>query len=257
MKHALDEKYFIQSVKQAMNILRLYTPKKYVWSIKQMADRLQLPKSTVHRYVKVLVSFDYLKPSHKQGYYELGLALLTLTGVLHREKSMYVEALPILKKVVQQFGVPAHLCTLENDRLVYLHREHANYAHKLKTYAGRNHDIHCTAEGMIILAFQQEKMIARILQQPRQQHTAHTIVSEQALRHYLKEIRKQHFAVMADAIAENFVSIAVPIKDYNEDIVASLAIVGHIDDMQQPFTQYKKPLHQYATQISALLGYYN
>ena len=148
LKHILNEKYFVASVKNAMRILRLFSPKENEFGITDIANNLNLSKSTVHRYVKELVQEGFLIQNNLNGNYRLGLSILALGGIVQSHQEIYTDAKPILVNLANRFHLPAHICVMEHNHVVYLLREMGDRPVKLITKSGRYNDLHCTAEGL-------------------------------------------------------------------------------------------------------------
>lgn len=258
LKHSLNEKYIVTSVKNALRILRLFTPKQNELGITDMAEKLDLAKSTVHRYVKELVREGFLVQNKSNGQYRLGLANLALGGIVQVNKEIYTEAKPILTKLTNRFHLPAHICVMEHNRVVYLFREMGEQPLKLITKSGRHNDVHCTAEGLVILASKSEELINNVLSQPLKKYTKYTVTDPGLLKQEILKIRSNQFAVTKDRYAIGFISFAVPIRDYTEEVVSSLALIGETKKVtKDEYDQIIQELHRSAKKISELLGYYD
>lgn len=257
LKHLLNEKYFVVSVKNAMRILKLFSPKQNELGITEMAKDLHLSKSTVHRYVKELVQEGFLIQNKENGNYRLGLSILALGGIVKSHKEIYIDAKPILIKLANRFHLPAHICVMEHNHVVYLLREMGDRPVKLITKSGRYNDLHCTAEGLSILAFKSKDIIENVITQPLKKYTNYTNTDPAILRQQILKIHYDQYAVTKDTYAVGFISFAVPIQDYTGDVVSSLALIGeskNVDEKQ--YDEIIKVLQKSAKKISELLGYY-
>ena len=186
------------SVKNAMCILKLFTPKQNEYGITEMAKSLQLSKSTVHRYVKELVEEGFLVQNKINGNYQLGLAILSLGGIVQAQKEIYTDAKPILIKLANRFHLPAHICVMEHNSVVYLLREMGNQSVKLITKSGRHNDLHSTAEGLTLLAFKNEKIIDNVLAPSLKKHTENTIKDAGILREQILKMNCGQYAITKD-----------------------------------------------------------
>lgn len=257
LKHLLNEKYLVASVKNAMRILRIYTPRHNEFGITEMAKKLDLSKSTVHRYVKELVKEGFLVQNKSNGYYRLGLSNLSLGGIVQLNKEMYTDAIPILTKLANRFHLPAHICLMEHNRTVYLIREMGDQKVKLITKSGRHNDIHCTAEGLVILAFKSIDIINNVLTQYLKRYTKYTVTDPVLLKQKILKIRSGQYAVTKDMYAIGFISLAVPIRDYTGEVVSSLALIGESKNVNKnEYDDIIKELQRSAKIISEQLGYY-
>src|SRR5262245_12175171 len=85
-----------------------------------LAERLALPKSTVHRFLVNLEAGGLLERVPRTGRYRLGLRLLELGGVVVGGMSLLEEAPPILGALGEVAGAGAVLAVLEDGAALYL-----------------------------------------------------------------------------------------------------------------------------------------
>ena len=81
-------------------------------------------------------------------------------------------------------------------------------------------------------------------------------VEPDVLKGQLRQIQQQGYAICIDEMHENVVSIAVPVRDYTEDVVAAVTIVGtrdRIDDAK--IDAFIERMAGAADEISKRLGY--
>ncbi|MFJ8261966.1 IclR family transcriptional regulator [Rummeliibacillus sp. NPDC094406] len=257
MKYSLNEAHFVISVKRAIQILRLYTPNRIELGIKEIANLLDLSTSTVHRYVKELEQEGFLiqNPFTKQ--YRLGFSVISLGGIIQSHQEIYEEANPILENLANRFHLPAHICVMEYNRVIYLLRAMGDAPTKLITKRGRFNDVHCTAEGLAILAFKSNPVIEDIINQPLREYTPYTITDPQELKTLIHQVRYDRFSITQDMFALGYISLAVPIQNYSGEVVSSLALIG--DSNQIKDIQYEEVISELkngAKEISMMLGYY-
>jgi len=253
----MSEEYIISSVKNAMRVLRLFTPNQTELGLTSIARQIGVPKSTAHRIVTLLVNDKFLSKSPKTRKYRLGLSLLTLGGVVFTHREIYKEALPIVRSLVDTVNETAHICFLENDEVTYLFRKESDRQNRLITYIGRKNPIHCTSEGLCILAFQDKKVIERVLSKPLFSYTSTTFTDPEQIQEELANIRERGYAISKNQFYDGFIGIAAPIRDYSQNVVSSLSIIGStsiVTTEQHPF--FIKKLINAAAQISKQLGYY-
>lgn len=258
MKHSLDEKYFVQSVKNALKILKLFTPKTPQLSVTEIAALIELPKSSVHRLLKELVTEGFLIQGGTKSKYRLGFSVLALGGIVYSHIESYQEAQPLLRELAIRFNLPVHICVMEQQSVVYLMREMGEIPMKLITKSGRRNDLHCTAEGLAILAFKSQNMIDSVLIKPLTKYTPYTLTDIEALNEEILNIRSNNFAITKDTFAIGFSSYAVPIRDYTGEVVSSIAIISqnrYIDFQMEK--EIIRAIQNAAKDISVLLGYYD
>ncbi|MFC5541402.1 MAG: IclR family transcriptional regulator [Bacilli bacterium] len=258
MKHTLDEKYFVQSVKKALQILKLFKNRRQELSVTEISQLMELPKSSVHRLLKEMVEEGFLIQDRKTGKYKLGFSILALGGIVKYHIDFFDDARPLLQQFVKKFNLPIHICMMEQQKVTYLMRETGNIPMKLITRTGRQNDIHCTAEGMAILAYKNRQIIDYILSKPLKQHTPYTLTDPDELRDELIKVRSQGFAMMKDTYAVGYSGYAAPIRDYTGEIFLSLAVISK-NDCITPTIEEKLivAIKDTAKEISKIYGYYD
>ncbi|MEH7120842.1 IclR family transcriptional regulator [Neobacillus vireti] len=252
-----NSKYIITSVKNAMRILRLFKVGREEFSVSEIASQTSLPKSTAYRLISKMAAEGFLSKNPKTNHYRLGLSILTVGGVITSHRDLFKEAKPIVQRVVEMLGETAHICLLENNHVVYLFRNEAQYSVRLLTYMGRVNPLHCTSEGLALLAFQDEKTINKYLEKGLYAYTPFTITDGDELKNYLSEVKKNGYVISKDHFYEGFVGIAAPIRNYSEHVVASLSVIGptsRITEDKYPF--FVTTIMEASKKISSLMGYY-
>ena len=163
--------------------------------------------------MKELVQEGFLVQNKSNGHYRLGLSNIALGGIVQLNKDIYIDAKPILIELANRFHLPAHICVMENNHVVYLMREMGEQPVKLITKSGRYNDLHCTAEGLAILAFKSKDMIDNVLTQSLTKHTKYTITDPVLLKQQILKIHNDQYAITKDMYAEGFISLAAPVQD--------------------------------------------
>lgn len=257
MTQKQDDKYLITSVKNAMRILRLFNEKQAEIGLTSIAQQINVPKSTTHRLVSQLMKEGFLSKNPRNGKYRLGLSLLTLGGVVSTYREMYREAYPIVGELVKEVNETAHICLLENDEVVYLFRRESDRKNRLITSIGRKNPIHSTGEGLCILAFQDEKTINRVLDNPMYPYTSKTLTEREDVLRELELIRERGYALSIEQFFDGFVGISAPIRDYTQKVVSSLAIIGStLTITPDRYDELIEKIIATANEISEYLGYY-
>ncbi|MFB4162441.1 IclR family transcriptional regulator [Alteribacillus sp. JSM 102045] len=253
-----DNKYKLSSVQNAMKILQLFKKNtKKDLGVAEISKQTGLPKSTAHRLISTLSKEGFLSQNPRTGQYRLGLSLLTLGGVVSVHKEIYRDAYPIVEALVKEVGETCHICLLEKNKVVYFYRMKRKNPEMLVTDIGRKNPVHCTSEGLILLAYQDESYIEKIIEEGLPQYTEHTITDPPLLKQTLEKIKEDGYAINKEHFYKNYVSIAVPIRDYSSNVVSSLAIVGPTKRItESKYSYYIQALKDAASEISEELGYY-
>ncbi|MFC3885138.1 IclR family transcriptional regulator [Bacillus songklensis] len=248
--------YLLQSVKNAMQILHLFSMDEPELGVTQIASRIGLSKSSAHRLISTLVKQGYLEKNKKNNRYRLGLSLLGLTGVIMNHMEIHRESLPFLQDLVAQLGETVHINVLEGNDVVYLHKVECKQPVRLLSDIGKRNPAYCSSAGKVILAYQSKELIDSFLQSELLPHGPNTITDPEKLHENLMDIKRKGYSIAIDELHEGVVSIAVPVRDYTEEVIAAISVVGPKQRMPaHKFPNYIQILHTAGQKLSRQLGF--
>ena len=218
----------IQSVVRALSILELYNRSTQELSVTEIANLLDLSKSTAYSLISTLAQNGYLEQNPKDSRYSLGLKLLRLGGQVRRHNILVRRAAPFLEKLVQEFSETVHLTVERNGMVVYIEKIRGKKAVFVQSEVGAENPMYCTAVGKCLLAFMPETRRERLLKQmePLERRGPNTITSIDELRQELETIRKRGFSIDDEEHVAGLMCIAAPIFAHNGEIVASVSLSG-------------------------------
>jgi IclR family transcriptional regulator, pca regulon regulatory protein len=254
---------FSQSLERGLAVLRCFTPKHPELGISEIADELQMSKSTVHRYAITLVALGYLEqlnPSHK---YRLGLRVADLGMSALNATGLKEHAHPSLQELRQTSGHTVSLAVLDGaeirylDRLPSFRREQAKI--DLDLHPGSTLPAHRTALGEVLLAHLPEDELRRRIDGigGLAGHAQRTIAGRDALLSELARVREAGLAVGDGEHAPKLLSIAVPVRNDVGDVVAAIDITAPSSTISpdQLVAAFRAHLLATAARISARLGF--
>jgi DNA-binding IclR family transcriptional regulator len=95
---------------------------------------------------------------------------------------------------------------------------------RILTSMGMRVPCHCNAAGKVLLAYQKEEEISRVLQGELKRYTPKTITSAEKLRAEIEKIRKMGYAVSDEEYREELFTIAAPVFDSGNHVVAAVSV---------------------------------
>jgi IclR family transcriptional regulator, acetate operon repressor len=176
-----------------------------------IAERAQLPKSTVHRILRRLVERGYAR-AEGSGVYVLGPRVLTMAGeMLHRLDATAVAG-PILRSLHADVGHTVHFAMRVDDEAVYLEKlVDPGLPYQFASRVGGRIPLHCTAIGKSLLAATPDDAVARLELVRR---TPRTLVSAEALRAELERVRERGFAIDDEENERNIRCVGAAVRDH-------------------------------------------
>jgi len=197
--------------------------------VTELAGRLGLHKSTVHRFMVNLDAAGLVERNPRSGRYRLGLHIFELGGLVMQRMNLWDEALPFLEGLVRDTGETGHLAVLDGGEAIYIERVEARRALRIPSAVGRGYPAHATNLGKVLLAdLAPERLRQLVGDGPLGAFTPHTITDPSELEAELERIRAQGFAVDNEEYDEGLRCIGAPIYDHSGRAVAALGIGGPV-----------------------------
>lgn len=218
--------YKVQALDRAFAVLDLLGESDTPLGLAQVAASLQLHKSTAHRFLMVLERHHMVERT-TNGKFRLGLRLFDFGSRAIEQYDLRERAQPHLRRLVAETEETAHLCILEQARVIYIDKIEPARSVRMITRIGASNPVHCTAVGKAMLAFLPEERAADIIRRTRFERFTHrTIASAEALRAEVEKTHRRGYAVDDEELEEGLRCIAVPILDAQRQPVAAVSISG-------------------------------
>ncbi len=215
----------LSTVRNAARLLKAFLTREESLGVSELARRLELGKSNVHRLLSTLVAEGLVERDARTGGYRLGIAMFELGEAVKVRLDLHAAAGPVLAHVRAQTGESVQIGVLDGAEVVYIDRLESAHSLRLFTETGRRVPSHCTSSGKVLLAHLPEPDRDAVLA-GRQlvQLTPHTIVEPTALRDELATVRARGWAEAVNEREIGVASLAAPIRDIHGCVVAAISI---------------------------------
>jgi IclR family pca regulon transcriptional regulator len=221
---------YSQGLEIGLAILQTYSVKRPVMGIADIADRLNMTRSTVHRYVKTLEALGMLEQEASRKYRlsaraaDVGISALAATGLLD-------SARPYLADLRDRLRYTVSLAILDGSEIVYVARACGHRAGQYEADVGRRIGSRipasCTAMGKVLVAGLppvDERNWTRATKLTPAGPNA--IVRKTVFRAELERVRDLGFAVNDRELAPNTVAIAVPVRN-GETVSSGISVAAN------------------------------
>lgn len=209
----MDKKGLIQSIDRAICVLKCFTKGKKEMRLSEIADELDLNKSTVHGIVTTLKYHGLINQDDDSRKYRLGLYLLELGNIVSNSLKIRELASPYLKDLSLELGETVHLGELEGSDVVYLDKHESCQSMRIVTDIGTRLPAYCTGLGKAMLAYLDEETLLNKIPGVLQKFTEQTITDRDELLLKLKEIREDGISFDNQEYDVGLSCIAAPIFD--------------------------------------------
>jgi IclR family pca regulon transcriptional regulator len=258
---SLREPRYSHSLERGLAILACFTPERPVRGIADIADELDMTRSTTHRYVITLVALGYLERGASRKY-RLGLRVTDLGMSALNATGLWEHAHPYLEELRRETSYTVSLAVLDGTEIVYVDRAPSSRRGRgnidLDLHPGSRLPPSCTAMGKLLLAHVPEPEQSELLASMKLTKRApNTITGKKALREELDQAREAGFAVNDEELAAELYAIAAPVRNEAREVVAALSLSAHssVISLEEMVDALGPHLVSTADRISARLGY--
>ena len=214
---------------KTLDVLGAFTPQRPRLSLSEIARVAGLSLTTTHRIVGDLVEWRALERS-TNGRYQVGLRLFETASLSPRGLPLREVALPFMEDLYEATHENVQLAVREELEVVYVERLAGRGAVPVLTRVGGRFALHATGVGLVLLANAPDAVREQVLGGRLERWTDQTVTDPAHLRAVLAEVRARGVAVSDRQVTDDALSVACPIHDRNDAVVAALSVVVHADE---------------------------
>lgn len=195
------------------------------WTIREVSEALNVPRSTLHRVCQQLVAENLLR-SDENDRYDWGPELVRIAHAVYLSSSLERIARPVLDRLVAELNETALLTAYDyaRHRLVFSLVAECDQPVRYHTNLGVPLPAHAGASGKSVLAFVPEPELEAVLREGLTPLTDATVTDETALRAELARIRAVGFAISHGERNRDTVGHACPVFGHDGTVLGSLCI---------------------------------
>ena len=251
----------VQTLERASLILDILGQSPQGISIKDLSDRMHLPKGTTHRLVSSLSYFGYVRQDQNTKNYFLGFKLVELGNMLLGQLDLRKEAELFLRNLAQRTKETVHLVILDGNEIVYLDKletEPHTGGLRMASRVGSRNPAHSCAVGKVLLAYLSEEALGSMAEEKGlPKRTENTITDYNQLKEHMTLVRKQGYAVDDEENERGIRCVAAPIFNEAGKAVAAISVSGPAFRVTKKSVQekLKKEVMETALRISQRLGF--
>jgi IclR family transcriptional regulator, KDG regulon repressor len=217
--------YKVQVLDRSLAIIDALANARDDASLAELAEKVKLHKSTVHRLTSILERHRIVERDSQTGRYRLGLRLFELGSLAMARFDIRDRAHSHLEKLLYEVNETVHLCVLDAGEVLYLDKMEPVRSVRMASYIGRRNPAHCTSVGKAMMAFLPEEETDNILRQHGMKRlTPMTITSPAELKADLKQTRDRGYAIDNEETLEGVRCVGAPVLDHSGRPIAAISI---------------------------------
>jgi DNA-binding IclR family transcriptional regulator len=251
----------VQTIERTSLILDILGQSPQGISIRDLSEKIRLPKGTTHRLVSSLAYFGYARQDSKTRNYFLGFKLVELGNLLLSQLDLRKEAEPFLRDLAERTKETVHMVFLDRGEIVYIDKvelDHNPSGLRMASRVGLRNPAHSSAVGKVLLShLNDEELNLLIKEKGLPKRTDNTITDAIQLKEHLKAVRTQGCAVDDEENERGIRCVAAPIYNETGRAVAAISISGPAFRITKKVVQetLKKEVMETASKISQRLGF--
>jgi DNA-binding IclR family transcriptional regulator len=201
----------IQVIARAASVLRALEGEQSGLSLAQIAQRVNLARSTVQRIVDALRAEHFVIAATPTSGVRLGPALIRLAASASVDFDLITR--PLMIKLSQKLGETVDLSVLKGFSAIFT--DQVQGAHRLRAVSavGDSFPLHCTANGKALLSTMPPIKLEQFLREPLDRLTPNTIIKASELRAAVDSSRKSGIAFDDEEHTEGICAVGTAFLD--------------------------------------------
>lgn len=240
----------IQSLGRGLQILDILTNARRPYSVTELAEILEVDKSSASRLVRTLENYGYVKQEKNSRAYTIGKRLFAISLQLSNRYSIRESAKPYLNYLAEKTGECAHIGVYSSGHaLVTDDVQPETSLLRVIGNSGRLIGLHNTAVGKSLIAFGDFPIPENL-----PQNTSNTISTFDDLNKELDKTRQLGYSVDDEENEPGVRCIAAPVFDDMSVVVATIGISGPTvrvtyENLQSLANIVKEVAHQFSCEL--------
>lgn len=246
---------FIQSLERGLAVINSFSREHSIQTLTDVATRTGLTRATSRR---VLLTLSELGYAHQNGrtfaltpkVLDLGYSFLSSFRVVDMAQSS-------MERLVDEVRESSSMSVLDGPEIVYVARVPTSRIMTVALALGSRLPAYPTSMGRVLLAGLEDHQLDEYIEATTfEKLTTNTVTDPLEFRATIERTRQEGFALVDQELEEGVRSIAAPIRNEREKVIAALNVSCHASrvDVERMRSEYRPPLLEAAAEVSARAG---
>ncbi|MDA3941768.1 MAG: IclR family transcriptional regulator [Spirochaetia bacterium] len=241
------------TVVKAFDILEYIASNQPV-SPSDITRNLKLTRSNVHRLLATFVSMGYI--SKNDNAYFLSFKLFQLGNSIPFFRDLKTIAKPFMSRLMEKVNENIYLNVLSGDMIIAIDMVKSNNHLTLNADKIYTYPLNTCASGKVFLSMlSNESVIETVNNLEMTGMTSSTIINRSILLDEIKAVKQKGYATEYQEFSEELNSVAAPVYDYMDQIVATISISGPANRLNpDKINKYLNELIDTASEVTKQSG---
>ncbi len=223
-------------------------------SATEVANLLEVDKSTVYRMLVTLMDAGYVLRDDASKRYKLSYKVVSLSRYLLAGNELSGLIRKTMRSISSHTGETVHLSVLERYETTIIDKVKGGQILSVDFQIGDHAPLHCTSIGKTLLAFQDVRLVEQVIAKGLPQVAKNTITNPRKFRKELQLIRSQGYAFDDAEMADDMRCVAVPIFESN-GVSKGISMSGPISRFTlDRLQELKESLQEHVWKLSEEMG---
>jgi IclR family transcriptional regulator, pca regulon regulatory protein len=249
----------VNSLIRGLEILESFTPSESHLTLQELSGRTALPKTTVHRFLKTLLTMNYVTLDPRTKTYSLAPRVMALGFSVLSGMDLRAKALHHMEALSRQTDQNVNLAVLDRAEMLYIERITVRRIINTNLHVGSRVNCYLTALGRAFIAFLPHDKYEKLLMEFLKDGEAEKYIGKRGkkLEAILEDVRLKGYAFNDDNWVPGLQAISAPVFNEQGAVEASLNIcfISQMVSLDGMIEKFAPPLMETAREISAVLGF--
>jgi len=249
----------VNSLIRGLEILESFTPTEPHLTLQDLAGKTGLPKTTVHRFLKTLLTMNYVTLDSRTKAYSLAPRVMALGFSVLSGMDLRQTAFPYMEALSKETDQNVNLAVLDRAEMLYIERITVRRIININLYVGSRVNCYMTAMGRSLIAFLPRDSYEQLLSELLKDKEAVKVIGRngEKLNSILDEVRRKGYSSNDGEWVQGLRAIGAPVFNGRGEVEASLnmTFISQLVSFDEMIGKYIQPLMATAGRISAALGF--
>lgn len=244
-----EQKSTVRAVERALDILLCFTDAKEL-GLTEIASRISLHKSTVHRLLSTLETRGFVLRDANTDKYRLGFRLWELSANLGHSDDLPTVLLPEMERLRDLLEETISLYVRDGKERIRIQAVQSNQPVRRVAPIGARMPLSVGASSKVLVAYTDDSFIQELLQDPAWPDT----IDRHSFLEQLEQIRQHGYSTSVEEREQGAAAIAAPIFNRSGKLVAALAVSGPANRLtEEQMEKFAAPIMEAAKRMGKMV----
>ena len=222
----MEKEYKVKSLAKAMRLLECFTSQKPELGITEIANMLDIQKSSVHNMISTFEDMGYVSQNKETGKYYLGVKLLQFSYIVNNHIGIRKYFLPYMKQIANELHETVFLGIPHELEVLYIESAYPDESNGGRSIMGEKAPMYCTGLGKAMLAYLPNERLEACVNGQFIPFTERTLTSGEELRRDVEDTRARGYAIDNMEHEYGVKCLGMPVFGNDNRVVAAISISG-------------------------------